>query len=174
MATVEVGIEEQKCTFYAYKGVLSFYSGYFRTALKGSWAEAEAGHFVFEDEDVDVFERFILWLNSSSIIGKTLELDFDILVRVWLFADRRDIPLLLNDMIDDLKRTVIKQTTVPVTSLHLVYENTSPGSLLRRMLIDALSSLCNPLNFNVDACVDLWPKHALWDLAKAVCATPRR
>lgn len=173
MATIEVGIEEQKRTFYAYRGLLSFYSGYFQAALKGSWAEAETGRFVFAEEDIDVVERFVLWLNSRRITDKTPELDFDIILRLWLFADRRDIPFLMNEMIDCLQRAIIERTTMPVESLHLVYENTSPSCPLRRMLVESFRNLCNPNDFSVEAYIDMWPKQALWDLAKALCTIPR-
>ncbi|KAM0716544.1 hypothetical protein Q7P37_007989 [Cladosporium fusiforme] len=172
MATIEVGREEQKRTFYVHKGLLSFYSGYFRAGLNGSWTESGTGHFKLEDEEVDVFERFVLWLYARKIEDNTLKSSSNVIIRLWLFADRRDIPLLMNEMINRLKRNIVETWSLPTHSLDLVYENTLPGSLLRRMIIDAMSKICGR-SMLVHEEFDRWPKEALWDLTTSLVPFPR-
>lgn len=173
MVTIEVGTGEQKRTFYVYEGLLSFYSGYFRTALSGKWKEAETGHFDLKDEEVDVFERFVFWLNTRRPTDETLSLTADLIIRLWLFADRREIPLLMNQMIAYLKNYITENSYLPDECLNLVYESTLLGSPLRRMLIASFASLCDQSTFEDEACFKLWPKEALWDLTKALSANPR-
>lgn len=56
MVTIRVGSGDQKRTFHAYKGLLPFYSGYFRAALSDAWTEGEIGSLRLEDEEADVVE----------------------------------------------------------------------------------------------------------------------
>lgn len=78
------------------------------------------------------------------ITDNTLGLNFDIVIRLWLFADRREIPLIMNDMISCLKRIVVEQGILPIDQVGLVYEKTLAGSPLRRMLIHTMSNLSDP------------------------------
>lgn len=112
MATIEVGDGEVKRTFYAHRGLLTFYSGYFKAALEGGFAEAQSGVIKLETEEPSVFEAFITWLYTRKACAKVINPDtacehYELVVKLWIFANRRDIPLLMNEMVDSLHRAVV-------------------------------------------------------------------
>ena len=62
-------------------------------------------------------------------------------VKLWIFADRRKIPLLMNEMVDSLQKSVVTAWVLPSHRINEVYENTTTGSTLRRMVVDMNASI---------------------------------
>lgn len=162
--TIEVGKDDAKKTFYPHKGVLYFYSGYFKAALNGSWSESESGVIKLESEDADIFGRFMLWLYTGRITDGTLQVTQTLVVDLWLFADRRNIPLLMNEMVNELHGSVADSWIVPTHCLRTIYENTSEGSALRRLLIYSVCRTYSPKDEVKKRQVDAWPQAALAEM----------
>ena len=144
-ATIEVGAGEHKQTFYVRRDLLSYYSGYFKAALHGNFAEAGSGIVKLDTEEPSVFEGFVKWLytrraRSDEINADTGRDHFMSVVKLWIFADRRDIPLLMNEMIDRLQQCIVTLWCVPGGTLREVYDNTTAGCALRRMIVDIYKS----------------------------------
>jgi hypothetical protein len=59
IATIKVSTGKMERTFHAHRGLLSLYSGYFKAALDGRFAEAQSGVLELEIEEPDVFEEFL-------------------------------------------------------------------------------------------------------------------
>lgn len=59
----------------------------------------------------------------------------DALCRLWVLADRREVPLLMNKCIDAIKEKVLEDWWGPVPMVKYVYANTAPGSALRRFIL---------------------------------------
>lgn len=146
IATIEVGTGANKKTFYVYRDFLSFYSGYFRAALNGGFSETGSGVIQLESEEPAVFEGFVRWLYTSraredTITAQSAPEYFTSIVKLWLFADRREIPLLMNEMINSLHRSVVAVRVLPTNTLEEIYANTTGESALRRFVVDAYASL---------------------------------
>ena len=194
---VEIGTDGNNKTFSLYKGVLCFYSGYFDRALSGGFLEARNGAVILPTEDVDIFERFVLWLynrqldlthpKEEHISGTDLPSEainslenthakggkkpkglntLLCICKIWAFADRHEIPLLMNITIDAFREQCIKfRDVIPTSILIYIYTITVPGAGLRRLILDIIF-------WTRDTCEALsekrrhhWPAEALWELA---------
>lgn len=153
-----------------HKGLPSFYSGYFRAALEGPWTESSSGVINLETEDPLVFERFYLWLYTNEITDDTLKPGHSITIDLWLFADSRDIPLLMNEMINALHLRIADHWILPIDCLSKVYLNTTEESALRRMLMWSISRTMGTKVLS-GRFSDVWPREALLDVLEMVVTT---
>jgi hypothetical protein len=125
-----------------HRGLLGFYSGYFQAALDGGFAEAKSGVIKLETEEPAVFEEFMMWLYTKTPRAESTTKDnclqhYESTTKLWIFADRREIPLLMNEMIDSFQQSVLvgwATNIMPNKVINNIYENTPEGSALRRML----------------------------------------
>lgn len=148
VATIEVGTGSAKRTFYPHRDLLAFYSGYFRAALNGRFTESRTKVIKLETEEPAVFEGFLLWLYTCKARTDVITEDnageyFTSIVKLWIFADRRIIPLMANDMIDHLQQCVLTAWSIPTNTINIVYSNTTEESALRRMLVNMYASLAS-------------------------------
>lgn len=119
-----------------------------------------------EDEDVETFEYFAVWLYTHNFERSDDQTDnFDMISRLLLFADRRHIPLLSNMMIDTMRDTIATDWVVPTKCLDLIYENTTPESALRKFVVWVISHACDA---GILSGKELWPPDAIWDLLNEV------
>jgi hypothetical protein len=173
-ATVTIGNSDDRRTSHVDHGLLTFYSGYFQAALSGRWTAAEDDAIKLDTENPQTFERFVSWLYTRSITDDDDEkATCQLIIDLWLFADRREIPLLMNDMLDCLKERILTEKTIPTTLLGTTYERTMPGSALRRMLVHAITSTASERLVADDLRKVLWPKDALWDMMRELLKVPR-
>ena len=128
-----------------------------------------SGVIKLEREDPLVFERFILWLYTNRITDEALLPDHSIIIDLWLFADRRDVPLLMNEMIDALHLDIGDHWLMPTDCLYKVYERSHTSSALRRMLIWTMSRTMGADMFEDDY-ANRWPRGALLDMLRSVLA----
>lgn len=155
--------------------MLTFYSGYFRAALNGNFSEGQSGVIILESEEPDVFHEFVTWLYTTKartdpVTDENFRSHCFSYVKLWIFADRRDIPVLMNDMIDTFQRTVVKAWKYPDMVVKEVYNNTTDGSALRRMLIRTFKCIAGE-NVLTEGCN--YPKQFLFDLVRRFAAYPR-
>lgn len=122
-----------------------------------------------DTEDPLVFERFVLWLYTNNITDDKLLSGQRIAIDVWLFADRRDIPLLMNEMINVLHLNIADNWIVPTNRLHKVYQNTTEGSALRRMLTWSMSRTIGSELLEGEYAEE-WPREALLDVLRLALA----
>lgn len=127
-----------------HKGLLCEYSAFFRTALKGNYFEAASREIHLEEDRVVDFDLFNGWLYNQTLLAKGQTVDeilWDTLIDLYLFADKRAIPSLMNAVVDLL---IAKLESSPITTLILLYEKcayvysqTTKGSLLRQLVADS-------------------------------------
>jgi hypothetical protein len=173
-ATIIIGTDDDKRIFYVDHGLLTFYSGYFKAALSGRWTSAEDDAIKLDTEAPRTFERFVSWLYTRSITDDDDEkANCQLIIDLWLFADRREIPLLMNEMLDALKDRIVTEKTIPTTLLGTTYERTMPGSALRRMIVHAITATASEPLVADDSKKALWPHDALWDTMKEFLKVPR-
>ncbi|KAK3645704.1 hypothetical protein LTR56_008891 [Elasticomyces elasticus] len=164
---VEVGTKRKK-PFTLHRGVLSFYSGYFEAAMKETFKEGSEGVIELPNENVSTFEPFVRWLYTRKL-PETPATGDDIrnLINLWLFADRRECPLLANQVLDAVRDAIVRRWQVPAIELRNIYENTSESSGLRRLFLYIISRIGHS-NLLIDVHREKWPAEALWDLLKCV------
>lgn len=124
------------------------------------------------EEISEVLRRFSLWAYTGSILqdgGDVKGAPWETLVRLYLFAERYDIPDLQNVVIDNVVAKYKAENTIPTPWCHLIYSDTMPTSPLRRFMVDVLAQKAN-LNdwFKPEAhLLSLFPPVFMFDLARA-------
>ncbi len=99
-------IGPEKVPFGIHRSLLCNCSTYFKGAFTGSFKEATEQVIELESEDVDIMEIFVRWLYFGQLhiedhekVKCLGEMD---LCRLWIFADVRGIPELMNIAINKL------------------------------------------------------------------------
>ena len=173
MVVVRVGTGETK-DFQIHKGLLCYFSGYFRAALSGKWVENSERVLELPTEDISIFAKFAGWLYTTSISDNSEWPTFDEICQVWAFADRREIPMLMNAMINTLSFKVNEEQSFPTEQVGFIYDNTTPEAGLRRLISDMAGRLRYPDQLLTDENRQHWPADAVWDLIKMMCAQTRK
>lgn len=116
-----------------------------------------------------IFEQFVHWIYSRRIdCGSDAE-PFHILCRLWVLADRREVPLLMNECINTMRDKSSELWMAPAICLPYIYKNTMPGSAMRRLLIQLIARTSTSLlleridmDFSKEMLVDMLK--VVWDL----------
>ncbi|TIA22398.1 hypothetical protein D6C81_03415 [Aureobasidium pullulans] len=135
IVTVVVGFKKK--SYSLHKDLLCFYSDYFRAAFNGSFKEATDGKIELMDVEPEVFDIFQVWLYLRRL--QTPENAFTCFMRLaqlWVFGDKHQVPLLQNEVMDDIfaKRAQLK--VFHPALVKLAYEQTPVGSPLRKAVIE--------------------------------------
>lgn len=147
---------------------MCFYSGYFEKALAGDqWMESRTGMIKLDTESVDTFLKFQYWAYARRFCDYGLDdtriVEWHTLVELWLFGDRRNVPLLQNETVDLMNRKIVELWEVPSAQINTIYTHTMAGSKLRVYVIDIIGKTAGSKNYkddtlrtkNQDALVDL-------------------
>lgn len=147
--------------------MLCFYSGYFDSCFNGGFAEAARQAVDLEEEDTDTFSHFVNWLYTRQLPPETRTADqYKDIASLWFFADRRQIPLLMNACVDGFRDAIVRLWTFPFLSLGMVYDNTTASAGLRRLVINLLVSMGNATLCLEEKRRGQYPIEALWDIAE--------
>ncbi|CAD0023988.1 unnamed protein product [Aureobasidium pullulans] len=154
---VTIRFEKTKREFHIHKGVLSFWSDYYRGMLNGPFREAKEKTLT-SDEDPYIFAIFESFCYTNQLtdgaVTKGTDLLFTTLVRLWIFGDRVIAPALQNMAMTALMEKSVTGNVVPLERVLYVYENTMPRSPLRRWLIDRIAHT---------TCIQSWlSEHDTW------------
>lgn len=160
---VEVKVGPEEKTFTLHKNVICFYSGYFEKVFNGGFAEAKAKSVILPEEDVQNFKRCISWIYARRFAVNSQK-SFRVLSEMWAFADRRDIPLMMNACVDAMRDEVVLSWKVPSLDLSYIYENTAPTSGLRRFAIHVIGATGNGSKLRTDS----WNAEILKDMLMKV------
>ncbi|THZ08703.1 hypothetical protein D6C91_10074 [Aureobasidium pullulans] len=146
--TVKILVGPEKEAYSVHKELLCFYSDFFRAAFNGSFKEAIESQIELPDAEISIFEAFQTWLYARTLLNAEDPMDkpdrpfyhsHPILAKLWIFGDKYQIPLLQNNVIDTMHEKVEKDKLAPSTCVALAYENTLPGSCLRRAVVDIVA-----------------------------------
>ncbi|KAF2164683.1 hypothetical protein M409DRAFT_25077 [Zasmidium cellare ATCC 36951] len=181
---VGTGASSNCKTFDIHKGILKFYSGYFRAAISnienGRFAESGDGVICLAEDQPHTFDKFKSWLYTRDVGSVVEEGDcnesdcsWKILCQLWCFGDQSWILLLQNEVLSTLHRRIARRNFTPTVELGYVYDNTGPQSALRRYMIHAVA-----MKFNEPKEVleydDRFTKEILLDLVAALLPKPTR
>jgi hypothetical protein len=100
-----------------HKALLCHYSAYYRAALLGGFQEASSTYLDLKMQRADA-EIFIQWLYSGRLSFRSLDLNIDDMIQLYIFADRVDIPALRRQIMTELvekKTDSLYSTTITVT-----------------------------------------------------------
>jgi hypothetical protein len=140
---ITVGVGDGVKKFKIHKGALCHYSGYFDRALNGKFAEAQTAVIDLPEEEAKIVEYFTVWLYTGDIICVE-EDNYEDICKLWMFADRRDVPLLMNKSMDTLRDAMVLAAASPSRDVPLIYANTTEGPALRRFAIEVCSRTGRP------------------------------
>ncbi|KAM3416227.1 hypothetical protein BST61_g7833 [Cercospora zeina] len=165
---IKVGKGRNAKTFTVHKEVLTFYSGYFEAAFPNGtvFQEAKTRVCTLADEEVAIFEKFVYWIYSRKIEYGSDDNAFAVLCRLWVLADGRQVPLLMNECVNTVRDKVGELWTAPTRSLSYIYKNTMPDSAMRRLIVQLIARTGGPSlleDENPDNC-----KEMLVDILKVV------
>lgn len=165
---VKVALGRMQKSFVLPEGLLRHYSGYFEATLGGNFAESKTKVIELKEERIETFERFVLWLYTGKFHRFVpSEPDFRPICELWVLGDRRQIPLLTNQMINTVRNEVVKCRKVPTVDLQYIYQNTTPDAKLRAFAIWVISNTGSASIANVDNHKH-WPEEATFDLLQAI------
>ncbi|KAG9558853.1 hypothetical protein KCU71_g3793, partial [Aureobasidium melanogenum] len=143
--TVSILVGPNKEKYVLHKGLLCFYSDFFRAAFEGAFKEAHENKIELPDVFVDVFEAFQVWLYSRSLRDpkdpgdsstRPQFLLHGTLAYLWVFGDKYQIPLLQNDSVDAMLEKMDEEKLFATIVVNVAYQSTMRGSALRRLAID--------------------------------------
>jgi hypothetical protein len=116
--------------------LLVFYSDYFRGAFNGHFSKATRGMISIADGRVDGFSIVNQFIYTRQLSDKLdTNLDWEILIRAWLFGDKYLIQSLQNRVMSVLIEKNKVTNIIPTLSVKLIYANTLPGSPIRKLLV---------------------------------------
>jgi len=145
---VQVKLGPDKEVFTIHKNLLCNTATYFKTALNGSFKEAQEQSIEMPEDDPTMFECFQVWIYTGSIVGAN-ETENDVetltLVKIYTFAERLNIIDLQNVAMHLLIDRVLDRRELPTEQIPFMYEHTCENSALRRMIVD-ISAHCGTLD----------------------------
>ncbi|TIA72821.1 hypothetical protein D6C76_06817 [Aureobasidium pullulans] len=167
IVTVVVG--SKKKSYSLHKDLLCFYSDYFRAAFNGSFKEATDGKIELMEVEPEVFDIFQVWLYLRRLqTPENVFTCFMRLAQLWVFGGKHQVPLLQNEVMDDIfaKRAQLKAFHPALVKL--AYEQTPVGSPLRKAVIEVTGynmnlqegdgsalHMSNQSNWSVESLMDL-------------------
>lgn len=157
-------------TFTVHQSVITFYSGYFEAALRpgSTFQEATTKIFKLQEEDAVVFEKFIAWTYSRRIDHDPVDKTCSILCKLWVLADRRQVPLLMNECINAMRDRIVSNWELPSSCLSYIYKHTMAKSALRRLVVDIIGKSAGESLF--DNGDKYFGRDTLLDILKVVLA----
>ncbi|KAK4896984.1 hypothetical protein LTR27_005231 [Elasticomyces elasticus] len=167
---VRVGKDPNTSSSYLHSGLVSFYSGYFQAALSGNFAESKSRVIELPEESDEVFTRFRTWLytNKIDVPARTDRSSYSEIIALWSFADRREIPLLMNECINAVRDELVRTWKVPTKYLRQIYDTTTPQAGMRRLVIQLMAGTWDASKMEGERERGQMIEAALWDIVIAV------
>ncbi|KAK6004365.1 hypothetical protein QM012_008227 [Aureobasidium pullulans] len=145
MMTLIVGKEETHFTWFHED--LSFHSSFFAGAMKYSWSTESKDKIVRMPEDSpDVFREFVRWITDHEVGGYGASSNnpsltpwayWDLMVELYIFGNKYNIPRLQNVAINEIMTLFQEQFAYPrASTIYKVYERTPFGVSLCRLVTD--------------------------------------
>lgn len=170
MTTILIGTDPVQEKFVVHQALLCSKSQYFTKALTGSFEESKTGIVRFEDVSPVLFRIVVNWLYDGKIVytvsddGSSINHDFadltavteicdeglnaddpltwpyQVILKLYVLADRLDIRELRNSIIDTLTAAYRRPKNGPsVEDYKFIDSNTTSESPLRRLTVDFLA-----------------------------------
>jgi hypothetical protein len=157
VVTFVIGQGEEKKTFIVHKAFACHYSPVLEIAFSSGFIEGETQTYSIADTQADAFELFVEWLYTQAFKNTSLQDAWNAvkaqeenqnneelnhqqlrLVEVWILGQKFLVPELQNLALEALVPSLVD--SIPYSIFAKVYENTTAGSPLRRLIVDGCSS----------------------------------
>ncbi|KAF2232549.1 hypothetical protein EV356DRAFT_505068 [Viridothelium virens] len=143
-STVTVAVGPEKKKYQVHRGLLIHHGTYFKHALHGDWIEAQDQVITLSEDSTEVFDAIYSWLYTrrlydsatDSSVETKVSLNFLTLCQIYVFGHVRGIPAVCNAAVDCIIAKAINENVVPTNCIRYVYENTLPGSNLRKLMVE--------------------------------------
>ena len=141
---VALNVGPDKLTFHVHEELLFKYSPVFKAAFSGECRESSERCMALPEDDPETVERFMQWLYSKSL-GLTKGVSLETwderhwqLVRLNTFADKFDVDLLKNSIIDEMfmGSNQLDSCLPDPPMIEYIYENTTAKSSLRKLIVE--------------------------------------
>ncbi|KAF2276943.1 uncharacterized protein EI97DRAFT_466515 [Westerdykella ornata] len=137
---VSVTVGKAEMQFHIHRGLLTYYSSYFKATLSQNWKEGKENAIKLPDDNPEAFKVFFHWVDTGCLYGALgpngkIPLGYQLICETYVFADARIIPQLCNACIDALWQTICQEWTFPTPQLQYIYDNTTSQSNLRKFIV---------------------------------------
>ncbi|KAH7417490.1 hypothetical protein BKA64DRAFT_636848 [Cadophora sp. MPI-SDFR-AT-0126] len=182
LVTLYAGKSKEK--FIVHKEFACHYSPVLDAAFKSDFVEGQTQEYRFEDSSVEAVRLLVHWFYTQmldiidptelvdehveGVIERALNQDMA-LIKLWVLAEKLLIPRLQNFVIDEMERCGKIICRVPVQCFKEAYEKTSPGSPLRRFLVDDCGWYLVPEWYSKES--NAFPSEMLIDLVTKLADT---
>jgi len=148
--SVTVLVGKEKHSFHLDEDQLCKCSSFFDSALRGGFEESKELAVQLPEADVEAFQVFEEWIVQCSVpevedwpkrsqrlvwLDKLEDMDFQLLYNSFLLIDFLQVSELQRPLLNALISKQKKIRIVPISLLPDIYENTLPGSPLRKIWI---------------------------------------
>ncbi len=142
MVTLYVGPD--KTVFHVHQNLLFDASPVFKAGFSGNFMEAAERSMTLPDDDKDTLGRMIHWLYTKKL-DLTVPIDRETSAKCYMqlaklntLADKYDIYLLKNDIVDelfDLTKAPKNVKAPQISVIKYIYDNTTLGSSFRKLMV---------------------------------------
>ncbi|KAK4547289.1 hypothetical protein LTR36_000944 [Oleoguttula mirabilis] len=142
---VEVIVGEDKRIFLVHKNLLRNNSAFFDAALKEEWKEGQQRKVTLEDEESELFYRYVQWLYTGRISCKTSTVaGCEVLVKLYVLGEKLLAPTLRDAAINGIV-SAARTGKIPVEkNVDYIYQGTLAGSPARQLMFDLHLKLGKP------------------------------
>lgn len=116
-------------------------SPHFNSLFNDRFATVPPATVRLPDDDPDTFTEFLNWVYYGTIFQNQLHPPWIELFRLWVLADKFEVPELQNLVVTRCKKKLDyqKNGVLATNTINYVYNNTVPGSPLRQMTVDTFA-----------------------------------
>jgi hypothetical protein len=148
IASLNVGTPETP--FDVHLELLCDSSPYFNRLFNDRFARVPPATVRLPDYDPGTFTEFLNWVYRGTIFQNQLHPPLIELFRLWVLADKFEVPELQNLVVTHCKKKLDyqKNGVVATNTINYVYNNTVPGSPLRQMTVDTFAQRATKAKFS--------------------------
>jgi hypothetical protein len=142
--TLYAGNEENAKPFKLHTDFACHYSPVFKAAFNSGFIEGQYQEYRLDVDEEEVVRLLVEWFYTQTLNTRqpdeklddaaTMEEDL-ILAKLWVLADKLLLPQMQNQVLDRVQEIRDAAGRIPTECLHYVYNNTPPGSSLRRWYV---------------------------------------
>lgn len=151
--TVKLFVGATRECMTVHKGLLCTASPVFEAALTGNFAEAATNELELLEEETKTMENFLDWLYFNHIGDdtETMTLELGEIERLYIFADKRRIPQLMNQLINAWHQRFSQISTYSWTSQY-IWKNSVETLKLRKLMVDVAAHVANDDTWKLANC----------------------
>ena len=144
---VKVLVGPKKKEYHVHRGLLAHHSTFFKAALYGDWAETHSQTITLDKDTTEVFDAVYSWLYTRRLYhpakAKATPSQCQVLCKIYVFGEARGAPAICNAATDYIIAGIptkgLRYLSL-LESIPFLYENTVPGSNLRRLFLHAFQN----------------------------------